>query len=123
MWGPVADGSPSDWRDGWGPVAGSLPKTFSARWFSKPGCVFHQISTAIAAKSDSGPCVTYCGRGSAGHFVKMVHNGIEYGDMQLIAETSVLLRRGLGLSASETADVFSEWNTGELESFLVEITA
>jgi len=81
------------------------------------------VLESIAAKSDSGPCVTYCGRGSAGHFVKMVHNGIEYGDMQLIAETSVLLRRGLGMSASEAADVFDEWNSGELESFLIEITA
>ncbi len=78
---------------------------------------------SIAAVSDSGPCVTYCGRGSAGHFVKMVHNGIEYGDMQLIAETAVLLRQGLGLSDAETADVFDTWNQGELESYLIDITA
>jgi 6-phosphogluconate dehydrogenase len=78
---------------------------------------------SIAAVADSGPCVSYCGRGSAGHFVKMVHNGIEYGDMQLIAESALLLRRGLGLSPAVVADVFSTWNGGELESYLVEISA
>ena len=78
---------------------------------------------AIAARSESGVCVSYCGRGSAGHFVKMVHNGIEYGDMQLIAETTALLREGLGLPAAQVADVYSGWNEGELRSFLVEITA
>jgi 6-phosphogluconate dehydrogenase len=78
---------------------------------------------AVAAKSDSGTCVTYCGRGSAGHFVKMVHNGIEYGDMQLIAETATLLRDGLGLAPGAVADTFSQWNQGDLASFLVEITA
>jgi len=78
---------------------------------------------SIAAVSDSGPCVTNCGRGSAGHFVKMVHNGIEYGDMQLIAETAVLMRSGLGLGDAETADVFATWNEGELESYLIDITA
>jgi 6-phosphogluconate dehydrogenase len=77
---------------------------------------------SIAASSDSGPCVTYCGAGSAGHFVKMVHNGIEYGDMQLIAETAMLLR-GLGLAPEAVADTFDDWNRVELESFLVEITA
>jgi len=81
------------------------------------------VLESIAAVSDSGPCVTYCGRGSAGHFVKMVHNGIEYGDMQLIAEAAVLLRRGIGLAPEAVADVFAEWNTGELESYLIEITA
>ncbi len=78
---------------------------------------------AIAAVSASGPCVAYCGKGSAGHFVKMVHNGIEYGDMQLIAEIVLLLRRGLGFSTQQTAEVFAGWNHGELESYLVEITA
>ncbi len=78
---------------------------------------------AIAARSESGVCVTYCGLGSAGHFVKMVHNGIEYGDMQLIAETTMLLREGLQLPAAQVADVYSAWNEGELKSFLVEITA
>jgi 6-phosphogluconate dehydrogenase len=78
---------------------------------------------SIAATSDAGPCVTYCGSGSAGHFVKMVHNGIEYGDMQLIAEVATLLREGLGLPPARVADVFADWNRGELESYLVEITA
>ena len=78
---------------------------------------------AVAAKSESGTCVTYCGRGSAGHFVKMVHNGIEYGDMQLIAETATLLRDGLGLPPAAVADTFSQWNRGDLASFLIEITA
>ena len=78
---------------------------------------------AIAARSPSGVCVAHCGRGSAGHFVKMVHNGIEYGDMQLIAETTALLREGLGLAPAQAADVYAKWNEGELRSFLVEITA
>ncbi len=72
---------------------------------------------------DDGPCVTYLGPGGAGHFVKMVHNGIEYGDMQLIAESYDIMRRVLGMSADEMADVFDEWNRGDLESFLIEITA
>jgi 6-phosphogluconate dehydrogenase len=81
------------------------------------------VFEAISAKSDSGPCVTYIGPDGAGHFVKMVHNGIEYGDMQLIAEAYELLRRGVGLKADELAKVFDEWNRGALESFLIEITA
>ncbi|HEX8152133.1 MAG TPA: NADP-dependent phosphogluconate dehydrogenase, partial [Thermoanaerobaculia bacterium] len=81
------------------------------------------VFEAIAARSDSGPCVTYVGPDGAGHFVKMVHNGIEYGDMQLIAEAYEMLRRGLGLGAAELADIFDEWNRGTLESFLIEITA
>src|SRR6266702_754909 len=81
------------------------------------------IWEAIAAKVDDGPCVTYVGPDGAGHFVKMVHNGIEYGDMQLIAEAYDILHRGLGLEAAELADVFDQWNRGAMESFLVEITA
>jgi 6-phosphogluconate dehydrogenase len=81
------------------------------------------IWEAIAAKVDDGPCVTYIGPGGAGHFVKMVHNGIEYGDMQLIAEAYDMMRSILGMEASEMADVFDEWNRGDLESFLIEITA
>jgi 6-phosphogluconate dehydrogenase len=81
------------------------------------------VFEAIAARTESGPCVTFVGPGGAGHFVKMVHNGIEYGDMQLLAETWDVLRRGLGLSAPETADVFDEWNKGPLESYLAELTA
>jgi len=80
---------------------------------------------AIAAKApeDGKPCVAHIGPGGAGHYVKMVHNGIEYGDMQLIAEAYDILRKALGLSAAELADIFSEWNTGELDSYLIEITA
>ena len=78
---------------------------------------------AIAAGSDAGPCVTWCGHGSAGHFVKMVHNGIEYGVMQLIAETAALLREPLGLQPAAIADVFESWDAGILESFLIQITA
>jgi 6-phosphogluconate dehydrogenase len=81
------------------------------------------IWEAIAAKVDDGPCVTYIGPGGAGHFVKMVHNGIEYGDMQLIAEAYDFMRRVLGMKAEEMAEVFDEWNRGDLESFLIEITA
>jgi 6-phosphogluconate dehydrogenase len=82
------------------------------------------IFTAIAAKAKDGqPCVTYIGPGGAGHYVKMVHNGIEYGNMQLIAEVYDVMHRGLGLSAAEMASIFSEWNREELASFLVEITA
>ncbi|MCS6907479.1 MAG: NADP-dependent phosphogluconate dehydrogenase [Anaerolineales bacterium] len=78
---------------------------------------------AIAAKVDGEPCVTYLGRGGAGHYIKMVHNGIEYADMQLIAETYDLLRRGLGLSAAQIAQTFAAWNQSELNSYLIEITA
>ncbi len=81
------------------------------------------IFEAIAAKSDSGACVTHVGTDGAGHFVKMVHNGIEYGDMQLIAEAYEMLRRGLGASSDELAAIFDEWNKGTLESFLIEITS
>ncbi len=85
--------------------------------------ILRPMLESIAARSDQGTCVTWCGHASAGHFVKMVHNGIEYGDMQLIAETAMLLRQGLGLSGTRAADVFLRWNDGELESFLIEITA
>jgi 6-phosphogluconate dehydrogenase len=81
------------------------------------------VLEAIAAKTEAGPCVTHVGPDGAGHFVKMVHNGIEYGDMQIIAETYDVLHRGLGLSTPEAGAVFDEWNRGPLESFLVELTA
>jgi len=81
------------------------------------------VFEAISAKTDSGPCVTHCGPDGAGHFVKMVHNGIEYGDMQLIAESYDILRKVLGLGAAELADIFAEWNKGILDSFLIELTA
>ncbi len=81
------------------------------------------ILQAIAAKTDSGPCVTYVGPDGAGHFVKMVHNGIEYADMQLIAEAYEILHKALGLDAQELSDIFGEWNRGPLESYLIEITS
>ena len=78
----------------------------------------------ISAKApeDGEPCVTYIGENGAGHYVKMVHNGIEYGDMQLIAESYDLLHRVLGLSAAEISEIFGEWSKGELDSFLMEIS-
>ena len=81
------------------------------------------VLEAISAKTERGPCVTYCGPDNTDHFVKMVHNGIEYGDMQLIAEAYDVLRKGVGLAAADLAKVFAEWNKGVLDSFLIEITA
>jgi 6-phosphogluconate dehydrogenase len=81
------------------------------------------ILRSIAAVAEGEPCVTHIGHDGAGHFVKMVHNGIEYADMQLIAEAYDLIRRGTGKTPAEIADVFAEWNRGELESYLIEITA
>ncbi|KAK1308607.1 hypothetical protein QJS10_CPA09g00145 [Acorus calamus] len=81
------------------------------------------IVRRVAAQVDDGPCVTYVGSGGSGNFVKMVHNGIEYGDMQLIAEAYDVLKTIGGLSNAELAETFNQWNSGELESFLVEITA
>jgi 6-phosphogluconate dehydrogenase len=81
------------------------------------------IFEAAAAHVEGDPCVTYLGPGSAGHYVKMVHNGIEYGLMQLIAESYDLLKRGLGLVDSELADVYAGWNKAELNGYLMEITA
>ena len=83
------------------------------------------IMKAVAAKAeeDGESCVTYIGPGGSGHYVKMIHNGIEYGDMELIAESYYLLKRALGLSAQEFHDIFTEWNKEELSSFLIEITA
>ena len=80
------------------------------------------IVTKISAQVDDGACVTHVGTGSAGHFVKMVHNGIEYGDMQLIAECYDLMKNVIGMSHTQMADTFAEWNKGDLESFLIEIT-
>lgn len=81
------------------------------------------ILTKIAAVAEDGePCVTYIGPDGAGHYVKMVHNGIEYGDMQLIAEAYSLLKGGLNLTNEELAETFTEWNKGELNSYLIDIT-
>ena len=82
------------------------------------------ILEQISAKAPDGePCVAYIGKDGAGHFVKMVHNGIEYGDMQLIAEAYDIMFKYLGMSVEEIAAVFIEWNKGELDSFLIDITA
>ncbi len=81
------------------------------------------ILTAISAKVGGDPCCTYIGEEGAGHYVKMVHNGIEYGDMQLIGEAYHLLKDVLGVSTNELHEIFTEWNNGELDSYLIEITA
>jgi len=100
----------------WGPaiMPGGQPEAWE---LVKP------VFEAISAKVKGEPCVAYMGPRGAGHYVKMVHNGIEYGDMQLIAEAYDILHRGLGLSNAQLHDVFAEWNQGELESYLIEITA
>jgi len=81
-----------------------------------------EIFQKIAAKADGEPCCDWVGEDGAGHFVKMVHNGIEYGDMQLICEAYHLMKDGLGLSHDEMGDILTEWNKSELDSFLIEIT-
>lgn len=80
------------------------------------------IFQAIAAKVDGEPCCDWVGETGAGHYVKMVHNGIEYGDMQMICEAYQVLKDALGLTADELGDIFTEWNKGELDSYLIEIT-
>jgi 6-phosphogluconate dehydrogenase len=82
-----------------------------------------EVLTRVAAQVDDGPCCTYIGPAGAGHFVKMVHNGIEYGDMQLIAEAYDILANTLKLEADELADIFGRWNEGPLNSYLIEITS
>lgn len=102
----------------WGPSI--MPGGSKEVWSS-----VKDILESIAAKApdDGKPCVSYLGPRGAGHYVKMVHNGIEYGDMQLIAESYDILQRALGLQPAELAEIFAEWNQGELDSFLIEITA
>ncbi len=81
------------------------------------------IFQGVSAKVEGGaPCCDWVGEGGAGHYVKMVHNGIEYGDMQLICEAYNILKNGLGMTAPEMHEVFAEWNKGELDSYLIEIT-
>ncbi len=100
----------------WGPAI--MPGGQREAWeLMKP------VFEAIAAKVDGEPCVAYMGPRGAGHYVKMVHNGIEYGDMQLIAEIYDVLHRGMGLPAAKLHEVFATWNTGKLASYLIEITA
>ena len=81
------------------------------------------VLTKIAAQVDDGPCCTYIGPDGAGHYVKMVHNGIEYGDMELICEAYDIMKRALGMSAGQMHEVFAKWNKGPLDSYLIEITA
>ena len=81
------------------------------------------VLEAISAKYQGAPCATWMGQGGAGHFVKAVHNGIEYADMQMIAEIYGVMRDGMGMTAAEIGDVFEEWNKGPLQSYLVEISA
>ena len=109
-----------------------FPAVKKVRWKVLPLCTVGRkeayelvapILTKIAAVAEDGePCVTYIGADGAGHYVKMVHNGIEYGDMQLIAEAYSLLKGGLNLSNEELAQTFTEWNNGELSSYLIDIT-
>ncbi len=87
--------------------------------YDRLGPMFEKIS---AKAEDGEPCCTYIGADGAGHFVKMVHNGIEYADMQVIAESYDILRRALGLTPAEIADIFEEWNKGELDSYLMEVS-
>ncbi|MCC6490009.1 MAG: decarboxylating NADP(+)-dependent phosphogluconate dehydrogenase [Candidatus Hydrogenedentes bacterium] len=95
-----------------------MPGGSPAAWpHVKP--IFQSIS---AKTSDGSPCCDWVGEGGAGHFVKMVHNGIEYGDMQMICETYQLMKQGLGMTNTEMHEVFAEWNRGELDSYLIEIT-
>jgi len=100
----------------WGPaiMPGGQPEAYR---------LVEPILTAIAAKAEGDPCVAYMGPRGAGHYVKMVHNGIEYGDMQLIAEAYDVMARGLRMPAAELAEVFGQWNQGELQSYLIEITS
>jgi len=101
----------------WGPSL--MPGGAESAWE-----VVRPMFESIAAKTDDGlPCVAWMGRGAAGHYVKMVHNGIEYGDMQLIAEVYDLLHRGAGISNAELADIFSAWDERNLHSYLIEITS
>src|SRR6266536_4236920 len=95
-------------------MPGGSPESYAA---------LEPMLTKIAAQVGDQPCCVHVGPDGAGHFVKMMHNGIEYADMQLIAEAYDLLRHVLGLSPAELADVFRDWNSGDLESFLIEITA
>ncbi|HHO51056.1 MAG TPA: NADP-dependent phosphogluconate dehydrogenase [Deltaproteobacteria bacterium] len=85
--------------------------------------ILQPLLEPAAAVADTGPCIAWCGSGGAGHFVKMVHNGIEYGDMQLIAEVWTLMVRGMELAPAAVRGVFEQWNAGRLRSFLIEITA
>jgi 6-phosphogluconate dehydrogenase len=137
----VIDGGNSHWRDTERRIDAAAPVRFVGMGVSggeegalngpslMPGCdeptyaALAPVLERIAARTASGPCVTRVGARSAGHYVKMVHNGIEYGDMQLIAEVYDLLRYGAGFEPARLAALFEAWNGAELQSFLIEITA
>ena len=105
---------------------GAPRRPFYHAWWAKEAYeLVADVLEEISAKApeDGKPCVTYIGPDGAGHYVKMVHNGIEYGDMQLIAESYDLMQHLFGLSAEDMAEIFTEWNKGELDSYLIEITA
>src|SRR4029077_4917023 len=97
----------------------SIMTSGSQESYAKLGPIFE----SIAAQVDGTPCCTHVGPDGAGHFVKMVHNGIEYADMQLIAEAYDLLRTGLGEDPARISEIFRTWNEGDLDSFLIQITA
>ena len=101
------------------------PLALAAQWASELrfGTAIAPIYTKIAAVAEGEPCCRHMGPDGAGHYVKMVHNGIEYGDMQLICEAYNLMSSGLGMTPDEMHKVFVEWNKGDLDSFLIEITA
>ncbi|MDQ6707538.1 MAG: NAD(P)-binding domain-containing protein, partial [Acidobacteriota bacterium] len=112
-------------KDGLGLNAGELHDVFAEWNKGELDSFLIDITSEIFAKNDEDgtPCCDWVGEDGAGHYVKMVHNGIEYGDMQLICEAYQLLKDGLGLSADDLHEVFADWNKGELDSFLIEITA
>jgi len=101
----------------WGPSL--MPGGDASAWEQ----VRPMLESISAWAEDGSPCVAWMGKGGAGHYVKMVHNGIEYGDMQLIAEVYDLLHRGVGILNSELAEIFDRWNEGDLKSYLIEITS
>jgi 6-phosphogluconate dehydrogenase len=101
----------------WGPSL--MPGGTESAWYQ----IKAMLESISAKAQDSLPCVAWMGKGGAGHYVKMVHNGIEYGDMQLIAEIYDLLHRGAGISNADLADIFAAWNERDLQSYLIEITS
>ncbi len=128
LWGPaiMPGGQPEAWELV-KPIFESIAAKVGAVPSVSPGVslsVSPGVSPSVSPGVNPGePCVAYMGPRGAGHYVKMVHNGIEYGDMQLIAEAYDILHRGLGLSNAQLHEIFAEWNRGELESYLIEITA
>ena len=100
----------------------ALASSTCAAWSAAAASAAKTIFQAVAAKVGGEPCCDWVGENGAGHFVKMVHNGIEYGDMQIICEAYQIMKELLGMTADEMHDTFAEWNKGDLDSYLVEIT-